>query len=425
MEIGFTLDVTPALEAMASEPEETPAPASTRTAPSASSAPVQPKPTAPAVEDDPFLSFDEPEPKKEAQESKPQPPPATVVEPAPTPPAPAVEAKEEKKAPQVAEKPVVEPAPSAVSAPTEQDPFAELASEMKAPEPAEAPASKASADAVAAEPPSIETPERKSLDPVELPAMPSGEMEVASSSLELVNWPQGESTPEPEAQPASHWARRAIEVDFSEEAPGSSPAGSSPEDEVPLASVHEFIPTWEPSAEPAPTEASSSSTSESENTPLVQFEEALAALREATTRGSLGKALLSYCRGRFSRGFLLGDTFGLARVGQAYGPGSDKPAVNALRVDLEAPSLLATAAADGKPVVSSVPETQEDESLFSALGESFSHLVAAPIRLRERTVGFVVIDGGPSTFGDEELEELTKLVSAASEAYGRLHGASN
>jgi hypothetical protein len=226
----------------------------------------------------------------------------------------------------------------------------------------------------------------------------------------------------------SPWERRAIEVDFSSEDAGSTQvASSNAQEEIPLASVHEFIPTWDPSAESA---ASSGESAESfgegaQSAQLVRLEEALEALRQATTRGALGKVLLSYCQGRFPRGFLLGETFGFARVGHGYGPGSNKPAVTALQVDLDAPSLLAMAATGGRLVVSSMPESQEDEALFAALGESFSHLAAAPIRASERTVGFVVLDGGPSPFGAEELDDLAKLISAASEAYGRLSGSSS
>ncbi|HYO52636.1 GAF domain-containing protein [Archangium sp.] len=236
----------------------------------------------------------------------------------------------------------------------------------------------------------------------------------------------------------SSWTRRAIEVDFSSQEASSTGAGvSGAEGEVPLASVHEFIPTWDPSAEPVASAAESgeppadtftgwqAAVTDAQRTQLVvQLQEALEALRQATTRGELGKVLLSYVQGRFPRGFLLGETFGFARVGRGYGPGSDKPEVAALQVDLEAPSLLAMAAAGGRAVVSSVPESPEDEVLFTALGESFSHLVAAPIRLHQRTVGFVVIDGGPSPFGPEELDELEQLTAAASEAYGRLHESS-
>jgi hypothetical protein len=248
-------------------------------------------------------------------------------------------------------------------------------------------------------------------------------MEVASS-LDLIG-----------SGAESSWTRRAIEVDFSSQDASPTEEGSlDAEGEIPLASVHEFIPTWDPSAEP-PADTSTgwqAATSgpegaragEVQSTQLVQFQEALEALRQATTRGELGKVLLSYVQGRFPRGFLLGETFGFARVGRGYGPGSDKPEVAALQVDLEAPSLLALAAAGGRAVVSSVPESPEDEVLFTALGESFSHLVAAPIRLHQHTVGFVVIDGGPSPFGSEELDELERLTSAASEAYGRLHESS-
>ncbi len=257
--------------------------------------------------------------------------------------------------------------------------------------------------------------------PVELPPMPTGEMEV-SSNWDLMD--QSGGATEAVQAPTSPWQRRAIEVDFStNDASATTEDASFQGGEVPLASVHEFIPTWQPSAEPESGAAQGGwggSSVEDAGTRL-QFQEALEALRQATTRGALGKALLSYCRGRFPRGFLLGETFGFARVGRAYGAGSDKYAVSALQVDLEAPSILAKAAADGRPIISSVPESQEDEVLFGALGESYSHLMAAPIRLHQCTVGFVVIDGGPSPFGTEELQELEQLIAEASEVYGRLN----
>jgi hypothetical protein len=274
---------------------------------------------------------------------------------------------------------------------------------------------------VAASPEVVEpAPEQKPrtpVAPIELPSEPAGDMHVASH-LELMT----------DSTPVSPWERRAIEVDFSQPATGSSEAGDfSSQGEVPLASVFEFIPSWDPSSASASgatdSDANPSEGAEASHTPAMSLEDALAALREATTRGSLGKALLSYCEGRFSRGFLLGESFGVARVGRAYGPGSNKPAVSSLQVDLEAPSLLAMAAAGGGPVVSSVPESPEDEALFAALGQSFSHLAAAAIRVRERAVGFMVIDSGATPFNPHELDELEKLLAAASEAYGRLQDA--
>jgi hypothetical protein len=250
------------------------------------------------------------------------------------------------------------------------------------------------------------------VEPVELPSAPVGEMEVASP-LEFID---------SEAQPS--WTQRGIEVDFSSQDSGATGADDfGAPGEVPLASVLDFVPSWDPTAE-REAEGARSGNGASEG-PLVRLPEALDALKQATTRSQLGLALLSYIQGRFPRGFLLGETFGLARVGRAYGPGSDKPEVAVLQVDLDAPSLLAVAAAQGKPIVSSVPESQEDEVLFAALGESFSHLLAASIRLHQSVVGFVVIDGGPSPFGAEELEELEQLTAAASEAYSRLHGSAS
>jgi hypothetical protein len=335
--------------------------------------------------------------------------PVVMADPGSATPAPAEESKVEL----FPEEPVVAAPPPTTQAPSEVS--ASVSAEASAPETSASPTEAPIESETRAVPPA----------PVELPPMPAGEMEVSS------NWDgmeQGGADASVSQAPTSPWERRAIEVDFS-----SSDASSAGSDaafqggEVPLASVHEFIPSWQPSAEPQAGGAyagggwaGSSLSTENADARHVQFQEALEALRQATTRGALGKALLSYCHGRFPRGFLLGETFGFARVGRAYGAGSDKYAVSALHVDLEAPSILAKAAADGRPIVSSVPESQEDEVLFGALGESFSHLLAAPIRLNQRTMGFVVIDGGPSPFGTEELQELEQLITEASAAYGRL-----
>ncbi|WP_233261997.1 GAF domain-containing protein [Vitiosangium sp. GDMCC 1.1324] len=342
-------------------------------------------------------------------------------------------------APPAASAPASAQAAPAPEAPKEAPPTPAAAPEpeKRAPSPvAEAGASAAPAKEPAAPVSSVQAtpaapkPSRAApVQPVELPSAPAGELEVASP-LDHIGSGAGSS-----------WSRRAIEVDFSSQDVSSTDPGAFPEGELQLASVHEFIPTWDPSAEPAASAPESAEApaetftgwddspvggpegtpdGNAASAPQVPLQDALEALRQATTRGELGKVLLSYAQGRFPRGFLLGETFGIAKVGRGYGPGSNKPEVSALQVDLEAPSLLAMAAAGGRAVVSSVPESPEDETLFAALGESFSHLVAAPIRVQQRTVGFVVIDGGPSPFGAEELDDLESLVGAASEAYGRL-----
>lgn len=259
---------------------------------------------------------------------------------------------------------------------------------------------------------SARKPRSLGVEPMELPSEPAGEMEVSSEF----------DPSELSSDAASSWARRAIEVDFLSPEGGATGVDTAAErNEVPLASVLDFVPSWDPSVETPRDEASAQASAEREEARRVQLREAVEALQRATSRGELGKALLSYVRGRFPRGFLLGETFGSARVGRAYGEGSERPEVAALLVDLDAPSLLAMAAQAGGPVVSSVPESQTDEALFAALGESFSHLMAVPLKMRERAVGFMVVDGGPSPFGAEELEEMGQLLAAASEVCGRLH----
>ncbi|OJT20327.1 hypothetical protein BO221_30290 [Archangium sp. Cb G35] len=389
------LDAEPELEGTAPLMEEA-APAAPAKAPAASAPIAQPSPK---VESAPIA----PPPAQEPKKAEPVAEAPVAVPPAPSTPAPA---REPLAASPVAPAPVADPAPAAPD----------------------------------------RRPRTVAVQPVELPSDPVGDIQV-SSHLELMDWRQTETAEASSgAESSPPWTRRAIEVDFSSEEASPTEAGASDADgEIPLASVHEFIPTWDPSAEPPPAEpeagvqpeegfsgwdegmgaSAATPAGDAERIKLVQFQESLDALRQATTQGELGKVLLDYCQGRFPRGFLLGETFGYARVGRAYGPGSDKYEVSALQVDLEAPSLLAMAAAGGRAVVSSVPESPMDEQLFAALGESFSHLMAAPIRLHQRAVGFVVLDSGPSPFGAEELDELEQLLSAASEAYGRLHDVSS
>ena len=217
----------------------------------------------------------------------------------------------------------------------------------------------------------------------------SGEMKM-SSDIDYIASDSGSAS----------WTDRGIDVDLSSQ------------EEQPLAPAMDFVPDWDPATEFATESAS--------GVQWVQLPEALEAVGRARTHSELGRALLAYAEGRFPRGFLLGETFGSVRVGQGFGPGSDRTEVAALQVNLAVPSMLARAVSEGGPVFSNKPASATDEQLFAALGEPYSHLLVAPIRVKQRTVGFLVIDGGPAPFGAEELDELERLLLAASEAYGQL-----
>ncbi|TNV58829.1 hypothetical protein FH620_27345 [Corallococcus exiguus] len=223
--------------------------------------------------------------------------------------------------------------------------------------------------------------------------------------------------------PETTWADRVVDLDV----PAAAPAAA--EDGVALASAWEFMQQpWQPQdseqVDPAQAllAAASASTDTPTDGPAVSAEQVLSALDTADSQGMVGKVLLAYSAGRFRRAFLLGDSFGLARVGRAWGPGSDRPEVTALKVDLDAPSLFTSALNGPSPSVFSAPQVPQDEAIFSALcGESESHLLVFPLHARGQPVAFFVAEHGPSPLEVAMLEELGRIADRAVEICTRLH----
>lgn len=256
----------------------------------------------------------------------------------------------------------------------------------------------------------------------DLPA-PSEEPMQLASTWEFVGWQGGGEGEGGVGHSAdTTWVDRVVDL----EVPASAPASS--EDGVALASAWEFMQQpWQPQAvariDPAQAllAAASASSDTPQDGPVVTAEQVLSALDTADSQGMVGKVLLAYSAGRFRRAFLLGDSFGLARVGRAWGPGSDRPEVTALKVDLDAPSLLASALTGPSPSVFSAPQGPQDEAIFSALCEAESHLLVFPLHARGQPVAFFVAEHGPSPLEVPMLEELGRIAERAVEICTRLH----
>ncbi|WP_223761477.1 hypothetical protein [Corallococcus sp. AS-1-6] len=257
----------------------------------------------------------------------------------------------------------------------------------------------------------------------DLPISTEEPMQLAST-WEFVGWHgggEGEGAVGHSAE--TTWADRVVDLDV----PAAAPAVS--EDGVALASAWEFMQQpWQPQAaaqvDPAQAllAAASASTDTPVDGPAVTAEQVLSALDTADSQGMVGKVLLAYSAGRFRRAFLLGDSFGLARVGRAWGPGSDRPEVTALKVDLDTPSLFTSALNGPSPSVFSAPQVPQDEAIFSALcGESESHLLVFPLHSRGQPVAFFVAEHGPAPLEVALLEELGRIADRAVEICTRLH----
>lgn len=242
-----------------------------------------------------------------------------------------------------------------------------------------------------------------------------------ASTWEFVGWQGGDDTGPIGHVPETTWADRGVDLD----GPAISPAAT----EVPLASAWDFIQQpWQPTAaEPSEVittllaAAASGATEVPVGGPSVTAEHVLSALDVVSTQGALGRVVLAYCAGRFQRAFLLGESLGLARVGHAWGPGSDSAAVAQLKVDLEAPSLLHTAMTSAGASVFDAPACPQDEAIFAALGgEGASRLAVIAIRSRGQAVAFIVADHGAEPIAAPALDELTLIAQKASEAFSRL-----
>ncbi|WP_408890699.1 hypothetical protein ACJ2CR_09790 [Myxococcus faecalis] len=273
-------------------------------------------------------------------------------------------------------------------------------------------------------PPPRPVPQRRAaIELDELPAADDAPMQLAST-WEFVGWQGAEGNGTIGHSAENTWEDRAVDLEGN--ARPAAPAGATTE--LPLASAWDFIQQpWQPQAR-APSEAlttllaaaDESTPDASPDGPRVSADQVLTALDDVGSQGVLGKVLIAYCAGRFQRAFLLGESFGLVRVGHAWGPGSDSPAVASLKVDLEAPSLLVSALGQLGPSSFDAPSCVQDEAIFAALGGPTSHLLVVPIRARGRPVAFVVADSGGAQVATTTLDELTRVSAKASEVYDRL-----
>ncbi|TQF11182.1 hypothetical protein FJV41_35515 [Myxococcus llanfairpwllgwyngyllgogerychwyrndrobwllllantysiliogogogochensis] len=277
----------------------------------------------------------------------------------------------------------------------------------------------ANAEPAALEPPKPAVTRRAPIELDDLPATDDAPMQLAST-WEFVGWQGSEGNGTIGHVAENTWEDRAVDLD-------GTVQRAAPASELPLASAWDFIQQpWQPQAREqsealrallAATDAPVAPGSEG---PAVSAEQVLTALEDVGTQGVLGKVLLAYCAGRFQRAFLLGESFGLVRVGHAWGPGCDSPQVSALKVDLEAPSLLMSALEQLGPSSFDTPTCPQDEAIFTALGGPSSRLLVVPIRARGRPVAFVIADSGGTPVASTTLDELSRVSAKASEVYDRL-----
>jgi hypothetical protein len=294
------------------------------------------------------------------------------------------------------------------------------ASSPPAPEPAaptmEAETSAASVEpssTLAAEPVSEPPPPAPTQQPaateegVDLPAA-SGELQL-TDTWDFVGW-QAEST------------QRAA-VDLPSTAQGEPP-------DLQLAEAWEYA-RWEraqsppetasaPAASPALASPPAASPPSPDDAGPVGFGAIRELLEKADRDAAVGKALLRYSEGRFSRAFLFVEQLDTAMVWRGIGEGSDDPGLAALRVDLQEPSVLRRAVEQRAPVHFDAPEGPLDEALYAALSPRSPYMIIAPIFAAGRVASFLYVESALEPLSSEAEAELAEAATCASRAYERI-----
>ncbi|MDQ3264625.1 MAG: hypothetical protein M3Y59_13325 [Myxococcota bacterium] len=223
------------------------------------------------------------------------------------------------------------------------------------------------------------------------------------------------------------------------EAASDSPAAMAPAD---AASVDS--PVAVPGSDPAPVAASAPLPSDRDNGHALSPEpapEASAAdgptralasglpeglegeLETACSANEISAALLQYCAMRFGRAFVLVESGGHASVWKGVGEGTDDPELCDLRVPLDLPSALKSAAGAGAPIHLEAPEGPVDEQLFAQLSPRSPYLVIAAVSCLGAPVAFVYAESALEPLSPDGEQELQTVVELAGRAHARLRSA--
>lgn len=192
-------------------------------------------------------------------------------------------------------------------------------------------------------------------------------------------------------------------------APAPKPAAAAA---APAAALTPKPAAAAPAAAPAPKPVAPPSPPAAANDPYAS----------APTEGAVAKVLLAFCTDRFRRVFLFGERDGAAGVSRAKGEGSDRPQAKAIRVPLNQPSCMSTAAQSKAPVVVTASMGLLDAALFGALAEPGWTMVVAAMKRQAPNRAFIAVasDAAPDA---KLLGDLSSMVSRAEAALAKLGGA--
>ena len=217
--------------------------------------------------------------------------------------------------------------------------------------------------------------------------------------------------PEPEPEPAPAPAPKAKSV-----APPPVVAITKPEDELPSEE------DWDAPPPPPPAPAGPLTAPPEALLPVIGVDEALAAMKDATSRDAIGETLATWLRSAYGIGLVLivKDGLGMALGWRGYAPDVDASAIESIAMPLGPPSML-TSAYEGKTSYRGPPPEVGmpiQKKLWNLLRcEPPKEVLVTPVLVSNRVVNILYAHGALS---DSALEDAARVAAAAGTAYAKL-----
>src|SRR5262249_15414718 len=143
-------------------------------------------------------------------------------------------------------------------------------------------------------------------------------------------------------------------------------------------------------------------------------------LRSAQDRDQVGHAMLNFVATLYHRAAFLVIKKGALNCFASRGA-LPAEALRALTIPLDAPSLLQEVVAECSPWRGALPPGPINTLLANALGGWPSEIILVPVRIRERVIGVIYVDGPRVSVPDGTLEKLAVEAGTAYERILRAH----
>jgi hypothetical protein len=159
--------------------------------------------------------------------------------------------------------------------------------------------------------------------------------------------------------------------------------------------------------------------------PMLNVDDAIAALKATTTSDEIGNVLSTWLHSTYGIGLVLvvKDILGMAIGWRGWAPGLTQAAIESISVPLGPPSMFTTVYEGKVAFLGSPPEEGMaiQRKVWSALGSDEPlEAIVIPVMLGERMVNILYAHATGGTIPDGALEDAARVAREATTAYARL-----